>query len=171
MKENKILTQIEQRELFYHKALGRQVTFKNQPDSNYSANGGRTLVDMDYGGRTWSSSKWIGVLDQDLDVVIDLEENSKVSQVKLSCISDNASGIYFPLNIEVLASTDGKSFRSIQKWDPNKDSKKKQQADPAIRKFSLSFEPTECRYIQLKAECLTLDHMGVFIFADEIIVL
>jgi len=170
-RNGKIVTETEVIDLFVHKALGRKVVIKNKPYHSYTAKGGSSLVDMEYGGRSWGSGKWIGVLDKDLDVEIDLEKEVEVSKVILSCINDNAAGIYFPLDMEILISQDGKSFKPIKKWERDLNEPPTENSTNTRRKFSLEFEPVVCKYINIKAQCLELENKGVFIFADEIIIL
>ena len=148
-----------------------KLRLKTNPYSSYLANGGATLVDMEYGGRTWGSGKWIGVLNKDLDVTIDLGEKSKVSKAILSCINDTGAGIYFPASIEVLVSNDGHSFTSVKRWERDVPEVVPQEADNILRKFSITFDAIECRYIRLVADGVKLPNKGVFIFADELIVL
>ncbi|MEM9930164.1 MAG: FN3 associated domain-containing protein, partial [Bacteroidota bacterium] len=170
VQESKVVTATEKADLFVHKALGREVTFKHQPYHSYTAKGGRTLVDMEYGGRTWGSGKWIGVLDKDLDITIDLEEATTVHKVILSCINDRAAGIYFPKDIEVFVSQDGKSFKPVHRWKNQLSANLENSPSNTRRHFALDIKPSTGKFIRIKAGCLQLKNKGVFIFADEVII-
>ncbi|MEN0046952.1 MAG: family 20 glycosylhydrolase [Bacteroidota bacterium] len=169
--EGKIITEPERKDLYVHKALGRKVTLKNKPHPNYTAKGEASIVDMEYGGRTWGNGKWIGVFDQDLDIEINLEKEVEVSKVILSCINDNAAWIYFPEDIEVLISQDGKSFSPVHKWERNLNEQPTANSSNMRRQFSLEFDKVSCKYLKVKAKHLELENQSVYIFVDEIIVL
>ena len=171
VKDGRVLTEVERKDAVVHKARGCEVSFKNQPYPKYAADGGATLVDMDFGGRTWGSGKWIGILNEDLDVIIDLAQKTTISEAILSCINDTGAGIYFPASIEVSVSNDGDSFSTVKSWERDVPAVVPEKEDNISRKFSLSFDAIECRYIRLKAKCVELPNKGVFIFADEIIIL
>ena len=170
VKNGIVLTKVEKQAAIVHKARGCRVTFKNKPYSSYSANGGSTLVDMEFGGRTWGSGKWIGVLDKDFDIFIDLEKETVVSKTILSCINDTGSGIYFPARLEAFVSQDGISFNSVKKWERDFPVNVPISLDHMRRKFTLDFKPVKCKYVRLKASCVQLKNQGVFIFADEVII-
>lgn len=171
VRNNNIATETEKKDLYVHKALGHEVSLINKPYHSYTADGNGALVDMEYGGRSWGSGKWVGVLNKDFDAVVNLEKEVEVSKVILSCINDNAAGIYFPKDIEILISQDGKSFSSVKKWERNLKEKPTVNSSNMRRQFSLEFDTVKCKYIKVKARCLELANKGVFIFADEIIVL
>ncbi len=166
VKNNKIITEEEKEEIIVHKAGGRKIHFINKPYKKYSAKGAKSLIDMEFGGITWGSGKWIGMLNKDLEVIIEFEKETEIEKITLSCIEDNGSAIFFPENMEVLNSKDGKKFVSLKKEDLKTEEPKRNR----LKKFQLKFDKTQCKYLKVKAKCQKRDDMGVFIFADEIIV-
>src|SRR5690606_27914343 len=84
-----------------HKGLGKTVELGNRPYSRYSAEGGQSLVDGRFGGNNWGNGRWLGLLNEPLEAVIDLAPDSLIQSVGLSSIEDQGSGIYFPDQIRL----------------------------------------------------------------------
>lgn len=101
---------------FVSKVTGKTVTLKTPPHQNYVANGGAfTLVDGMHGNRQRQGFDWLGFYGKDLEATIDLGAIQTVSTVTLNVLSNEGSRVYYPKNVEVLVSDNGKDFKSVQK--------------------------------------------------------
>lgn len=101
---------------FISKATGKTITLKTPPHQNYRANGGAfALVDGMHGNRQRQGFDWLGFYGKDLEATIDLGAIQTISTVTLNALSNEGSRVYYPKNVEVLVSDNGKDFESVQK--------------------------------------------------------
>ncbi len=97
-----------------NKAIGKKVTLLNQPHENYAGAGVFNLFDGVSADRSKPAGKeWLGFLGKDLNVVIDLGKIETLDEVYISVLESKGSWIYYPKQIEVFFSDDGKDFESI----------------------------------------------------------
>jgi hexosaminidase len=165
-----VLTEIESKTAFFHKARACEISLKNKPYPTYTAKGAETLLDLESGGNVWASGKWLGFLDVDLDAVIQLDTVNQVRNVAVSCITDKGSGILFPNEIQISVSNDGQNYQLVKKWFKSESVQLSEDSGVNLNLFSVDFEPVNCKYIRVIATCPKQKNQGTFIFIDEIIV-
>lgn len=86
----------------FNKATGKKITMVNDAHRSYPGNGAFTLVDGIQNTRGLArSSEFLGFLGKDLDVTIDLGQETDVNAVKLHLLNQNGSWIYLPSEIEI----------------------------------------------------------------------
>ncbi len=94
-----------------HKAVDKPITVKNQPAKRYSGGGIQTILNGIYGNDNhFGDTEWLGFEGQDMEAVIDLGEETAISQVKCRFFKSNGSWIYLPKKMSVYTSIDGKKY-------------------------------------------------------------
>lgn len=168
-RNGKALVLAEVKDVIVHMALGVHVELGTQPSFSYSAQGGATLVDGQFGGNNWGNGRWLGFLNKNVEGEIHLKEGTTFSKVGYSAIEDQGSGIYFPDKIRVSVSDDGRSFREIavEEIDKGQIHYTTQTKDSI---FMISFPPVKTTYLQIEVIPPQIADKGVFLFVDEIIV-
>jgi hypothetical protein len=71
------------------------------------------LVDGIRGTTNWRLGNWQGYSPQDFEGVLDLGKMENVKHIALGCLQDTRSWIWFPKNVVISASADGKTFREL----------------------------------------------------------
>lgn len=165
-------------EVYFHKIPNNWVTSTNVSANNqYSCNGPNSLTDGIYGTTNWRAGQWMGYQGQDVEIVIDLQQNTSIRQISSSCLQDTRSWIVMPKKSEVSFSMDGTNFTSvgeaISKTKPD---------DYNVQKQLLTVElktPKTARYVKIKLKTfgnLPEWHQGypfgaeAFIFIDEVLI-
>ncbi|MEN8122821.1 MAG: family 20 glycosylhydrolase [Bacteroidota bacterium] len=164
------MTETESHEIELHKARGAEVNLLSEPYGKYSAKGGYTLVDLDFGGDKWGNGKWLGILNNDLEAIVKLPESTEIEKIALNCIENTGSGIHFPVKFEFWVSSDGENYKSIGIIENKTDEEVKFTSDIKLKRFELNFDKLNTQYIKVKADCIKLPKHGAFIFTDELIV-
>jgi len=168
VRDSNILVEPEIKEAIIHKARGAKVTLKSRPAAKYSAQGGQTLTDLNFGGNNWGNGKWIGVIGKDFDAVIRLDSVMNVHEVGMNCIEQSSAGIRFPVGMDVWLSKDGKHYRHVKSWKQAEPVNRAKSPEVKVKTIKVDFPEQSCRYIRVKAKYARVPHQGVFIFTDEI---
>jgi hexosaminidase len=95
------------------KSTGKKIELLHQPHENYGIGGGFTLVDGMKGNTAKFGRDWLGCWGKDMNATIDLEASRSVSKVEISTLSAPASWIYYPKNMTIWVSNDGKNFEQV----------------------------------------------------------
>ncbi len=159
----------ETKKVIVHQALGKEVTLGTRPYGRYSAEGGSTLVDGRFGGNNWGNGRWLGLLNKPLEAIIDLAPDSLIQSVGFSSIEDQGSGIYFPDQIRLSISENGRSFNEIA-FDDIFNQEIRYDSKTKDSTFTITFPPKKTRFLKVEAIPPDIPDQGVFIFVDEIIV-
>jgi predicted alpha-1,2-mannosidase len=144
------------------------------PASQYSGNGGLTLVDKMRGADDFRVGGWLGFEKVNLEAVIDLRTKQPVAKLSAGFLQDENAWIFMPTQVEYFLSDDGVNFTSAGivkndiRWD---------KWGVIIKNFDLKISPTEARYIKVIGTNMGTcpeGHKGnsgpAWIFADEITV-
>ncbi len=156
----------------FNKATVRPIEFISKPTPNYTFAGAITLVNGQKGGNNSRSGQWLGFSQAPCEVVITLNENTPVKEVKFDAFINTGDWIYPPTHFEVLGSKDGKTYETLAKEDyamPKEHFKE-------IKNYSLSFPEKEVTYLKVKINevnkipAFHKDAAGKpgFLFIDEI---
>ncbi|HMX39782.1 MAG TPA: family 20 glycosylhydrolase, partial [Saprospiraceae bacterium] len=96
-----------------HKASGKTYKMDRVPDK-YTGGEQYGLTNGVTGNiRTWNA--WVGLVNRDIDPVIDLSVATEFSRVTTHFVNSRPAWIYPPRAVEVLGSNDGKKFVSLAK--------------------------------------------------------
>ena len=142
-------------------------------NSQYTGGGKYGLFDGIRGTADYRSLAWQGYEGEDLEVNVDLGEIKPIMEVGLGVLQDQGAWIFYPKNIEVSTSEDGKTFTDYGKAGNNVDPLK----DGVMMQELTIKGNAKARYIKLKANSLgkiPAGHDGAgskaWMFADEIII-
>ena len=161
-------------EFNFHKGLDKKTIYKTNYNPSYQADKEKTLVNGIAGSNhNFRDGQWQGFYGTDIDVVIDLGEKTKFSELSSSYFQYHLSWILLPKSIEYLISNNGETFSRIfykdQICNPMKEGKFKEQ-------FSYHGEQS-ARYVRLKAKnygTLPKQHPAAgsnsWVFIDEFII-
>jgi hexosaminidase len=154
----------------FHKAMAKKVSYQTQHVKKYAGAGVVNLVDGLRGSKNFFDGKWQGWLSKDMEVTIDLEEETNIRRVKVGAIEDQGPDIYFPIQITVLTSSDGEKF--TQRAVLNRPYEANPNTD--LVEFALEFpKKITTTYIKVIVKSLPKNpepNRGVWLFIDEIIV-
>jgi hexosaminidase len=144
------------------------------PDPKYKGDSEKTLIDLQRGGESFRSGKWLGWQGHNCVATIDLGEVKKVSKVRAGCFEDTGGWIFFPKGMRISTSTDGKFFKKAgEETFPVAEGPTK----TGPKMFMESFASTQARYV--KVEVLSVlknpkwhPNKGepCWVFVDEILV-
>lgn len=85
-----------------NKATGKKITLVNEPSATYPGNGAFTLVDGIHNEKGMSkTSEFLGFKGTDMDVIIDLGKEMKISTVIPHFLQHPGSWIYYPSQVKV----------------------------------------------------------------------
>lgn len=146
-----------------HLARGAKVIYANAWHPKYPAAGESTLTDGLLGGWTYGDRRWQGFLT-DIDVTVDIGKTQPVRYIGATFMQSPGSWVYFPEQVRISVSSDGKAYREIAVVNnefPYRD------PEIAFMPFAYAGE-TEARYIRLEADVHT--RPGSWLFLDEIVV-
>lgn len=97
-----------------HKGVGKRVNYNKIPaDAYLDSNGNKTLIDGFTGSTRHDDGFMQGFNNEDFDIVVDLEEPTKFTEVAGSFMQSNGTWIYLPTEMVVSTSDDGKSWREV----------------------------------------------------------
>jgi len=157
-----------------HLAVGKQVRLLNNVSLKFTKDGLNVLTDGIRASSLYSDGYWAGVEGDDLEVMLDLGEETKITRVSAGFLEAQAFWIFHPLKVEFSFSNDGKNFilRRII-------ARERLKADEMrmIKDFSIELKNMKCRFIKMKAEGVKICpgwHKGAggeaWLFVDEIVV-
>jgi hexosaminidase len=155
-----------------HKASDKPYTMSKNPDK-YSGGAQYALTNgMTGSAKNWNEH-WVGIVNQDLDPVIDLGASTTFSKVSANFLSSRNGYIYPPTHVEVFVSTDGKNFRSLARQNINIEA----IGNNEVIKIALDTPEAKGRYVKLMAKSMgTIPAgqpgagRGTWLFLDEIII-
>ncbi|MBC7757806.1 MAG: DUF4838 domain-containing protein, partial [Phormidesmis sp. FL-bin-119] len=130
-----------------HKALNKPIKFITQNDDDFKGKGEGSLVD----GATGSpdgSYNWMGWYGKDLKVQIDLEEEVKISTVKMSFLENHRYYSFKPLSIKIECSADGVDFQEAAELKLPAPDPERQKSSDAVE---IRFPETTARYVRITA--------------------
>ena len=152
----------------YHKAVGKPVTYINKYHDSYKGAEDLGMVNVVRGSKNFHDGQWQGWLDNDMELVIDLESPTELEKISVGTLENQGSGIYFPIQVEVFLSDDGKTFRSAgsakREYAANNGSE--------LKDFVIIIGKQTARYIKVKATNLGTAPTGggSWMFIDEVVV-
>jgi hexosaminidase len=156
---------------FVHKASGKPYTITGKP-KQYQGGEQYALTNGVTGGiKSWSA--WVGLVNHDVDPVIDLGKPTSFDRVETHYVNSPAAWIHAPRSVEVLISTDGKKFRSIAKRDITAD----ERAKSGVGTVAFEGLKAKARYIKVVAKTTGVipegnpgAGEGAWLFLDEVVV-
>ena len=153
-----------------------KINLKSEYANQYNAGGDDALIDGIVGAEDFRTGTWQGYFDTDLVAVVDLGKvDNKEGKITVNFLEDQRSWIFLPIEVDCLVSSDGKSFRSLGKYN---DLNTKEKEDVSVQNYVFKYPPRfKVRYIQVIAKKLGILpkwHLGYkhdgrsWLFVDEI---
>ncbi|NCO63043.1 MAG: family 20 glycosylhydrolase [Flavobacteriales bacterium] len=131
----------------YHKAFGKSITINTLPHKAYSGSGAQGLINGISGSDTrYGDKEWLGFSGEDIEITIDLGQETEIGSVYTRCYAANGQWIYLPKGAQIdLIDNEGKSIfdRYIELLTEGLDSK-------FTSKIGMEFDGINARYIKLK---------------------
>ena len=126
------------------------------------------MVNTLRGTKNFHDGQWQAWLGKDMETVIDLDEETLISQVIVGSMENQGPGIYYPTKIEVFISKDGKNYKiagSIERAFVK-------NVGSELKDFKINFSEQKARFVKVVATSLkqTSKGGGVWIFFDEILI-
>ncbi|BEG98977.1 glycoside hydrolase family 20 protein [Bacteroides sedimenti] len=146
-----------------HLAVGKKITYKEPYYPGYTAGGDSALVNGWRGGWTYGDRRWQGIINHNLDVVIDLGATMPVKSISATFMQLIGPGVWMPHDVEIKVSEDGVNFTTL-KQIANEVPEDYERL--ALRDFGWEGSTT-ARYVEYIARP---NSKKGFLFVDEIIV-
>ena len=151
----------------------RKIKIKNPYSNQYEAGGDIALIDLQRGNDNFRVGMWQGYLGVDIDVTIDLGDNTNITRLAGSFLQDQGSWIFMPSKVEFFVSDDGKNFKSIGVVE----NEVSQEAEDAVIQELEIRKKLTARYIRMVATnpgpCPEW-HVGAgepsWVFCDEVVI-
>lgn len=155
-----------------NKATMKPIKANQQPHRSYTFNGVSALVDGIWGNRgSYKDGSWIGFNAGDVELTIDLKENTEISEVEIGTYVCTGDWIFGAKNMEVAVSDNGRDYKTIAKESYPQPEKHIEE----VKMNNASFSPVNTRYVKVKIEKenkMPAWHSGAgspaFIFIDEV---
>ena len=93
------------------------ISFISPPNSKYSGDGAKSLVDKDLGGTNFGNGKWIAS-QKDLSVYMKFNKPVNLHTVTLNCMRNEGSQIFLPIEVEVWGGMDANHLKLLSKVKP-----------------------------------------------------
>ncbi len=92
----------------YHKAVGKTVTINKEPSPVYSGSGAQGLINGISGSDTrYGDKEWLGFWGEDLEITIDLGEETEINSIETRFYNGTGQWIYAPKLVEFGFSSHG----------------------------------------------------------------
>lgn len=145
----------------------------NQPvNKQYLFQGAPTLVDGLKGNGNYKTGRWIAFYTNDMDVTIDLQKPTDISNVAISTCVEKGDWVFDARGFAVEVSDDGKNFVKVVSTEYPAMNENDRNG---IYEHNLSFAPVKTRYVRVVAsseKSIPAWHGGKgkagFLFVDEI---
>lgn len=151
----------------------RKIELKSKYENQYSGGGHNALIDYKRGGNNFRTGGWQGYQGQDIVAIVDLGKKQKVSEVGMGFLQDVKSWIFYPTEVEVYYSTNGRDYKEYGKILNTVTNRTLQVTTQELAVKG----DASCRYVKVVAKTIGVcpawhESAGgsAWIFADEIII-
>jgi uncharacterized membrane protein len=150
------------------------VKLNKQPNDRYKAEGGSSLANFKKGTINFTEGEWLGFEGTHMTATLDMGKILKITNVSVSALEATNSYIFFPKQLNVAVSADGKKFKNVAK----KTIPTTLTPEPSfVKNFTLPLETQNARYIKIKVKSNLVNpswHPApgapCWVFIDEIMV-
>jgi arylsulfatase A-like enzyme len=106
-----------------HKAKGKSYNLKYKPSHRYPGGENYPLTDGFLASLEFTDESWLGFHGDDLEIAVDMEEQTSISGIEISFLSNQASWIFLPTEISIYASDNAKLFTLVDQQEFNNSEK------------------------------------------------
>ncbi|MEI8113676.1 MAG: glycoside hydrolase family 20 protein [Bacteroidia bacterium] len=153
-------------------ATGKPVKYFIPFSKDYKGSGEYTLVNGIRGSSNHSDGEWQGWEGSNMEVVVDLQQETEIHSISAGALQDAGSWIFFPKKVDYFISADGVNFRKIGE---NLNEVDPLSGEKLLKDFSFSFPPVKAKFVKVAATNLgkcPKGHEGegksAWLFVDEI---
>ena len=152
----------------FHKAVGKPVTYLNKYHDSYQGAKDVGMVNVVRGSKNFHDGQWQGWLGDDMELIIDMEEPTEIERVTVGALENQGSGIYFPVEVTVFLSNDGKTFDKAGSIKRDFAANTKSE----LKDFVIELSKQSAKFIKVVATNLGTPPTGggSWMFIDEVIV-
>jgi len=168
------VTETIERNILYHKAVGKKLTLNFPCSPKYAATGNIATIDGLRGTNNFNDGIWQGYSKYNYDAIIDLNQLTDVEEISAGFLQSVPSWIFFPVQVEYFASNDGINFTSL---GIVKNDISQHDENLLIKDFTLKFAKQQTRFIKVVAQNVGICpewHSGAsdsaWLFIDEVVV-
>ena len=109
--EEKLGTAFSQ-DINFHKAIGKRITINKELSKSYPGSGAEGLINGISGSDSrYGDKEWLGFSGEDIEITIDLGEETDINSIETRFHNGNGQWIYAPKQIQL--SIDGNDFESF----------------------------------------------------------
>ncbi|QTE37111.1 family 20 glycosylhydrolase [Mucilaginibacter gossypii] len=152
-----------------HKAIGKTVTLKNQPQGGFNPGNTFGLVNGIFGSKLYNDGQWYGFSGDDLEAVVDLGNEQSISKLGINILKYHWQKMWEPTLLTFEVSTDGSNYTEVYRQTDFPDN--------GINAVRANIKTQQARYIRVKATNKGIIPPGGYIpgakawlMVDEIIV-
>lgn len=168
-KNNEQKGKVVSRDFVFNKATNKKVSLKTPPSNQYKTGGSFTLVNGIVAKQHRINEEWLGWNGEDMEAIVDLENETEISKIKIGFLNEELNWIYLPKEVEFLVSNDGVSFKNIGVFNFK---------DFNNGRFAfLEFEKSKVKFVKIKVKNYGKILSGkpgagenAWLFCDEIII-
>jgi len=97
-----------EKDINFHKATGKTISIKQQPEPRYSAGGVAAIINGIKGSdERYGDKEWLGFEGKNMEAIIDMKEETEIKKVSFRFFKGEGQWIYLPKKISVFVSNDG----------------------------------------------------------------
>jgi len=100
-------------ESIQHKARGKKYRLQHKSNQRYPGGSEYALTDGFLGSLEFTDESWMGFHGDNVEIFIDLEQITEISSIEISFLRNQASWIFLPEELEILAGNDPRYFNPI----------------------------------------------------------
>ncbi len=157
-----------------HKALMKSVKYLTLPNSSYQGNSILELVNGQLGNTFFHSGKWVGFVNNDMDVIIDLKKQQTIHSVAIRTLTEQSNWIFPDRGVTLSISTDVTHFTTA--YTDHKPALP-HMVPASVNTQTILLQNAKARYLRvqvLSERNMPQWHYGhgntAFLFVDEIVV-
>ncbi|TPG36167.1 family 20 glycosylhydrolase [Flavobacterium pectinovorum] len=153
--------------IIFHKAFAHKVKYLTPFNENYKGDA-NTMINSIRGSKNFHDGQWQAWIVNDMELVIDLEKLENIEHVSVGTLESQGAGVNFPVEVKVLVSTDGITYKQVGKLSRPY----AVNPIPELKDFKINFQKQNVRYIKVIAVNLKKSPKGEssWLFVDEILV-
>ncbi|WP_163710712.1 glycoside hydrolase family 20 protein [Mangrovibacterium lignilyticum] len=161
-KDGQLTEPVLHKQVDYHKALGKPVSYQLPWNTAYPAGDAGALTDGLRGGDSYNDGLWQGFTN-DLDVTVDLGKTETLNAFSATFMQLAGPGVFMPDYVEVALSEDGLNFKSVLHIENDISAENKEQV---FKNFEGSLQGEKARYVKVFAR----NGKKAFLFTDELVI-
>ena len=148
----------------FHKGVSSKVNYETMYSERYKGSEEFNMVNTLRGSKNFRDGRWQAWLNYDVNFTIDLGEEKSVSEVIVGSMENQRNGIYYPKELKVSTSSDGKNFKTVGTIK----TPLRRSREPKLKDFKINFEEQKAQFV--KVEATFHGQREVWIFIDEVLI-